>query len=106
MEKMDSTLDVSGRELNKGDTVSTLNGSMTARISDIAREGDAFFVRLRPVFQPYGPGIWHAADRVVYVAAGKKKQEMAKARAEKREAAMASAGAVKSGRNGQPARKK
>lgn len=104
MEKVETTLDVSGRELNKGDTVSTLNGAMTARISDIALEGDAAFVRLRPVFQPYGPGIWHAADRVVYVAAGKKKQEQLKAKAEKANSVTDSAAKV--GRNGQLARKK
>jgi len=95
MEKVQSAHDVSGRELNKGDTVSTLNGSMTARISDIAREGEAAFVRLRPMFQPYGPGVWHAADRVLYVAAGKKKAE--KSPTETKAAP---------GRNGGPARKK
>ena len=66
--------DVSGRALNKGDTVSTLNGDMTGRISDIAAEDGTIFVRLRPVHQPYGRGVWHAADRVQYVASGQRRR--------------------------------
>lgn len=69
MKKIESTEDYSGRPMKRGDTVSTLNGQLTARICDIASDGDAAFVRLRALHQPYGPGVWHAADRVVWVAA-------------------------------------
>ncbi|HEX7008571.1 MAG TPA: hypothetical protein VF184_01225 [Phycisphaeraceae bacterium] len=70
MRKIDQTQDYSGRPLERGDTVSTLNGHLTARVCDIATDGETTFVCLRPLHQPYSPGIWHAADRVIWVAAG------------------------------------
>jgi hypothetical protein len=72
MERMELAYDLSGRSLSKGDTVRTLNGSMTGRISDIAIEEETLFVCLRPVFQPYGRGVWYAADRVIYVASNQR----------------------------------
>ncbi|MEX0884857.1 MAG: hypothetical protein WD009_00320 [Phycisphaeraceae bacterium] len=73
MRKLEHAVDYSGRQLTMGDTVSTLNGYLTARICDIAADDGAAFVRLRPAHQPYGRGTWHAADRVVWVAAGNRR---------------------------------
>jgi len=33
------------------------------------------FVCVRPVFQPYGRGTWHAADRVTFVAANQRRRK-------------------------------
>ncbi|MFP4144874.1 MAG: hypothetical protein ACLFV3_06985 [Phycisphaeraceae bacterium] len=88
MQKIENTTDHSGRPLERGDTVTTLNGYLTARISDIAAEGEMTFVRLRPLHQPYGPGTWHAADRVIWVSASnRRKKKKKKAAAEKKKAA-------------------
>ena len=73
MQKIDTTEDYCGRALRRGDTVSTLNGYLTARVCDIASDDGARFVRLRPLHQPYGPGTWHAADQVVWVAAASRR---------------------------------
>jgi len=75
MEKVATVQDVSGRELCKGDTVSTLNGALTGRISDLAADEGTEFVRIRPMHQPYGRGDWHAADRVMYVASARRRRE-------------------------------
>ena len=68
MQKLEQASDFEGRPVRRGDTVSTLNGQLTARVSDIAGEGETVFVRLRPLHQPYGKGTWHAADRLIWVA--------------------------------------
>ncbi|MFA9477264.1 hypothetical protein ACERK3_03035 [Phycisphaerales bacterium AB-hyl4] len=81
MRKIQNTQDYSGRTLSRGETVSTLNGYLTARICDIAADDGATFVRLRPLHQPYGPGTWHAADRVVWVAAASRRRRRRKSRA-------------------------
>ena len=73
MKKITCTEDVSGRALHKGDTVTTVNGFLTSRICDIAEEDSEGFVRLRPLHQPYGKGVWHAAERVMWVADAKKR---------------------------------
>lgn len=86
MQKLDRTKDYSGRKMERGDTVSTINGHLTARVCDIASDGDTIFVRLRPLHQPYGPGVWHAADRVLWVAAANRR------RRRRREARAATAG--------------
>ena len=75
MKKVTTAEDANGRPLEKGDTVTTLNGSTTGKISDLATEGDTTFVELRPVHQPYGPKVWHAAERVMWVAAAKKRKK-------------------------------
>lgn len=72
MRKTEQASDYQGRELAKGDTVALLSDNSSARISDIATDGDQEFVCLRPLHQPYGKGVWHAADRVVWLAASKK----------------------------------
>ncbi|MEX0653629.1 MAG: hypothetical protein WD534_10840 [Phycisphaeraceae bacterium] len=78
MRKIQNARDYSGRTLSRGETVSTLNGYLTARICDIAADDGATFVRLRPLHQPYGPGTWHAADRVVWVAAASRRRRRRK----------------------------
>jgi hypothetical protein len=73
MRKITKAVDFSGREVHKGDTVSTLSGSMTAKVCDLAVEPDnTMFVCLRAVHQPFSRGVWHAADQVQLVA-GKRK---------------------------------
>jgi hypothetical protein len=85
MERVSLAYDISGRSLSKGDTVSTVTGALTGRISDIAMEEETTFVCLRPVHQPYGRGVWHAADRVVYVASNtRQRSKSATARSEDR----------------------
>jgi hypothetical protein len=65
--------DFDGQEIRKGDTVATLSDSVTARICDLCEEGGMDWVRLRPAHQPYGRGVWHAADRVVKLSGSKRK---------------------------------
>ncbi len=71
--KLNKTMDVDGRELRKGDTVATLSGNITAKVTDIVMESDrTSFVCLRPVHQPFSKGIWHAADQVQRIAVAKR----------------------------------
>lgn len=73
MRKQTKARDMEGRELQRGDTVATVTGNLTAKVTDIAIETDnTMFVCLRPVHQPFSKGIWHAADRVQRVAVAKK----------------------------------
>ena len=72
MRKVDKAADFNGRAMGKGDTVSVLSDHMTARICDIALDDGELFVRLKPLHQPYGRGIWLAAEQVLWLAAGRK----------------------------------
>ena len=74
MRKVKSASDMTGRKLNKGDTVMDVNGQITGRICDIADDEGTFFVRLRPVHQPYAHGVWYAADRVLWLAQGRRRR--------------------------------
>ena len=75
MQKMAHAIDISGHNMDKGDTVSTLNGQLTARICDIACDDDEMlFVCLRPIHQPYAKGVWYAADQVMWVSKGRKRK--------------------------------
>lgn len=74
MRKVDCTTDVNGQEVHKGDTVTTISGDLTAKVYDIAVDMETAFVRLRPVHQPYQAGIWHAAEQVLRLKAGKKRK--------------------------------
>ncbi|MEM9418113.1 MAG: hypothetical protein AAGA25_03530 [Planctomycetota bacterium] len=61
--------DVSGRALEVGDTVVTVNGQTTGRVCEIAHEEDDIgFVAIRPVHHSYAKGVWYAADQVFWVA--------------------------------------
>lgn len=73
MSKIAHASDCSGRKLTKGDTVTDLAGQITGRICDIANEDGTLFVRLRPLHQPYTNGVWHAADRVLWLADARKR---------------------------------
>ncbi len=84
MNKIEIAIDINGRDMRKGDTVTTIGSMTSARIADLAEEGEEQFVSLRPVHQPYGKGVWHSADRVQWVAAGKKTKKLMKDRAEAR----------------------
>lgn len=61
-------LDVSGRPLLKGDTVSSLNGQMTGKIWELRADDDETFACIRPLHQPYAPATWYAADQLIWVA--------------------------------------
>lgn len=107
MKKVDNATDSAGRRMEKGDTVSTLTGHLTARICDLARDGEEEFVQLRPLHQPYSPGVWHSADRVMWVAAGKRRKAEAKAKAEAAAAANGDVEATVAAKTpASPARKK
>ena len=75
MQKVESSPDFDGHKLEKGDTVLLLSDNSSAKIADLARDEDQYFVRLRPLHQPYGKGVWHAADRVVFQSAGRKNKK-------------------------------
>lgn len=72
MRKTSQVLDVDGKPVRKGDTVTTLNDRMNAKVVDMGVDLDTMFVRLRPVHQSVGQGIWHAADQVQRIALAKK----------------------------------
>ena len=72
MAKVDTTYDIDGRELGRGDTVLTISNQETARVCDMAMEFDTGFVCLRPLHRPYGKGVWHAADRTQLVSKSEK----------------------------------
>jgi hypothetical protein len=73
MRKVAKAHDASGRAVNVGDTVSTINGDFTGKISDIREDGEAEFVCVKPLYRAYGRGEWHASDRVVWLATARKK---------------------------------
>ncbi|MEX0776677.1 MAG: hypothetical protein WD042_13320 [Phycisphaeraceae bacterium] len=73
---MQQTKDFDGRPLQKGDTVATLTGNVTAKVTDIVVDTDSTsFVCLRPVHRPFSRGVWHAADQVQRIATAKKPAE-------------------------------
>ncbi|QQE11047.1 hypothetical protein JD969_16315 [Planctomycetota bacterium] len=83
MRKVLHAIDVTGHDVDKGDTVTTLNGQMTARVCDIALDDDVLdeevkFVCLRPIHQPYARGIWYSADQVMWVSKGRKRKTASK----------------------------
>ncbi len=73
MKKVTTARDINGHDMKKGDMVTTLHGEMTGRVCDLAMEDGMEFVQLRPIYQPYGIGVWHSADRVIFAAAGRKR---------------------------------
>lgn len=80
MKKIETAQDASGRKMVKGDTVNDLSGQFTGRICDLAQEDGTTFVRLRPAHQPYGQGVWYAADRVIWRSAGRQRTRSAPAK--------------------------
>jgi len=86
LQKINKTSDVSGREMGVGDTVTTLNGDVTGKICDICQESDVAFVRVRPLHQSYGRGVWHAADRTMWLSASRQPRADKPGPAEKKKA--------------------
>jgi len=67
MRKIDDAPDLNGRPLLRGDTVTTVGGGTTGKIKDIVSDGEALFVEVRPMYQSAGKGVWHAADRLLWL---------------------------------------
>lgn len=67
MLKIDDAPDLNGRVLQRGDTVTTVGGSTTGKIKDIASDDGALFVEIRPMHRASGKGVWHAADRLLWL---------------------------------------
>ena len=63
-----TAIDVNGSSIEKGDTVTTITGSLTARVCNISIEFDTSFVQLRPLHLPSAKAVWHAADHVLRLA--------------------------------------
>ena len=78
MKKLKKTYDVSGRMIQLGDTVTTLSGDLTGKICDICKDVDVSFVRVRPLHQSYGRGVWHAADRMIWMSTARPRKPKAK----------------------------
>lgn len=73
MRKTTKAHDVSGRAIAVGDTVATVTGDLTGRVSAICEENKTEFVCVRPLYRLQGRGEWHAADRLVRLAAARPK---------------------------------
>lgn len=74
MRKLVKANDHAGHTLRKGDTVAVLSDNLTGKICEVAGEDGEHFVRVRPVFQSYGKGIWHAAGHVRWLSSPKVKK--------------------------------
>lgn len=72
MTKIDHAPDLTGRELLRGDTVTTVDGGTTGKIRDIVRDDGALFVEVRPIYHA-GKGVWHASDRLLWLSRPKPK---------------------------------
>lgn len=73
MTQIPETPDLNGRAMQRGDTVTSIGGDTTGKIKDIVRDDDAVFVEVRPLHRSTGKGVWHAADRLLWLAAGRSK---------------------------------
>lgn len=67
MLKIDDAQDLNGRDLQRGDTVTTVGGGTTGKIKDIVSDDGALFVEIRPLHRASGKGVWHAADRLLWL---------------------------------------
>ena len=67
MLKIDDAPDLNGRSLLRGDTVTTVDGGTTGKVKDIVSDEGALFVEVRPMYQHAGKGVWHAADRLLWL---------------------------------------
>ena len=70
MRQIDDAPDLNGRSMQRGDTVTTVGGGTTGKIKDIVSDDGAMFVEVRPLHRSVGKGIWHAADRLLWLSAG------------------------------------
>jgi len=76
--------DLNGRNMNRGDTVTTIGGDTTGKIKDIVSDDGAVFVEIRPLHRATGKGVWHAADRLLWLSAAKIKPAQAPAKGAKK----------------------
>lgn len=67
MRQTDDATDLNGRSLQRGDTVTTVGGGTTGKIKDIISDDGALFIEVRPLHRASGKGVWHAADRVLWL---------------------------------------
>ena len=72
--RIETARDIAGYEIRKGDTVSTVNDHVTARVCDLALEGGTAFVRIRPLHQPYARGLWYAAEQVLLLTTARRRE--------------------------------
>ena len=67
MVKVEQAPDLNGRDILRGDTVTTVTGDLTGKVKDIAKDDGELFVEVRPVYRAAGKGVWHAADRLLWL---------------------------------------
>lgn len=67
MRQIDDATDLNGRALQRGDTVTTVGGGTTGKIKNIVSDDGALFIEVRPLHRASGKGVWHAADRVLWL---------------------------------------
>lgn len=79
MRQIDDATDLNGRALQRGDTVTTVGGSTTGKIKDIVSDDGALFIEVRPLHRASGKGVWHAADRVLWLSSSGVKSAKPKA---------------------------
>lgn len=72
MRKVDQASDFEGQTLQKGDFVTVLHDNVSAKVCDLAVDSGTAFVRLRPSHQPFGRGVWHAAEHVLRTKSAKR----------------------------------
>lgn len=65
MNEIPEALDLNGRAIQRGDTVTNIGGDITGKIKDIVRDDGELFVEVRPLHRSTGKGVWHAADRLL-----------------------------------------
>tara|TARA_R110002111_G_scaffold113850_2_gene174779 strand:+ start:1541 stop:1843 length:303 start_codon:yes stop_codon:yes gene_type:complete len=75
MLKIDNAPDLNGRDLLRGDTVTTVGGGTTGKVKDIVDDEGALFVEVRPMYQASGKGVWHASDRLLWLSRPKTKAD-------------------------------
>ncbi len=73
MRQVNDATDLNGRPLERGDTVTTICGGTTGRIKDIVTEDGTRFIEIRPLHRATGKGVWHAADRVLWLSSAGRK---------------------------------
>jgi len=74
MQSIESARDANGQEIYKGDTVATIGDNTSAKVGDLCEDMGTEFIRLKPLHQPYGKGIWHAADTVIRISGPSRKK--------------------------------
>jgi len=72
MDPLEATPDLNGRDMERGDTVTTIAGDTTGKIKDIVCDDGAVFVEVRPLHKSTGKGIWHASDRLLRLSGERK----------------------------------